>query len=66
MLSVNTPTLIETMIDYSLDSLVSNSMQFTQTDDQSWFILDTSQTYGSPDPPQLGKIVNFTLGGLWI
>ena len=66
MLSVNTPTLIETMIDYSLDSLVSNSMQFTQTDDQSWFILDTSQTYGSPDPPQLGKTVNFTLGGLWI
>jgi len=54
------------MIDYSLDSLVSNSMKFTQTDDQSWFILDEAQTYGSPDPPQLGHTVYFNLGGLFI
>ena len=64
--AANTPTLIETMMDYSLDSMVSNSMKFVQKDDQSWFILDETQTYGSPDPPQLGKTVNFVLGGVFI
>ncbi len=28
--------------------------------------MDDSQTYASPDPPQLGKTENFVLGGLWI
>ena len=45
---------------------VSNGMVFTQKDDQSYFILDNSQTYGSPDPPRTGSVETFVLGGLWI
>ena len=48
-----------------LDMAVSNSLVFTQTDDFGYFLLDDSQTYANPDPPQLGKVVNFVLGGLW-
>ena len=38
-----------------LDMAVSNSLVFTQTDDFGYFLLDDSQTYANPDPPQLGK-----------
>ena len=66
MQSLNAPTLIEAKLDYSLDSLVANGMLFTQVDDQSFFIMDASQTYGSPDPPKTGSTENFVLGGLWL
>ena len=49
----------------SVDS-VSNGMVFKQVDDQSWFIIDTTQTYGSPDPPKTGATENFVIGGLWL
>ena len=45
---------------------VSNSMVFEQVDDMSYFLMDNSQTYANPDPPQTGGTVTFTLGGLWI
>ncbi len=61
------PTLIEASVAATLDTnmLVSNTCQFTQTDDLGIFLLDDSQTYADPDPPKLGQTVNFTLGGLW-
>ena len=61
------PSLIETRLAEALNILapVSNSMVFTQTDDDGYFLMDESQTYGNPDPPQLGTTVYFTLGGLW-
>ena len=43
----------------------SNSMAFEQTDALGYFLMDASQTFGNPDPPQLGHSVYFTLGGLW-
>jgi len=46
--------------------MVSDSIKFTQTDDQSWFILDETQTFLSPDPPKQGNTVYFNLGGLFI
>ena len=49
----------------NLETPVANSMVFTQTDDLGIFLMDESQTYGNPDPPQLGTTVLFTLGGLW-
>ena len=60
-------SLIETRLAEALNILapVSNSMVFTQTDDDGYFLMDESQTYGNPDPPQLGTTVYFTLGGLW-
>ena len=61
------PSLIETRLAEALNILapVSNSMVFTQTDDDGYFLMDESQTYGNPDPPQLGTTVYFALGGLW-
>ena len=61
------PVLIETAIAAKLNQsmVVANSLQFTQTDDFGYFLLDDSQTYADPDPPQLGKTLYFTLGGLW-
>ena len=61
------PSLIETRLAEALNILapVSNSMVFTQTDDDGYFLMDESQTYCNPDPPQLGTTVYFTLGGLW-
>ena len=49
----------------ALQAPVSNSMQFEQVDDMSYFLLDESQTFGNPDPPQLGQTVYFNLGGIW-
>ena len=49
----------------ALQAPVSNSMQFEQIDDMSYFLMDESQTFGNPDPPQLGSTVFFTLGGIW-
>ena len=63
---MNAPSLIETKLDWSLDSVVPNAMTFTQTDDQSWFILDPSQTFANPDPPKLNSTTVFNIGGLWI
>ncbi len=40
-------------------------MDFQQIDDLGFFLMDNSQTYGNPDPPQLGGVVDFVLGGLW-
>jgi len=54
------------MIDLSLDSLVTNSMKFTQTDDKSLFILDEAKTNSSPNPPQIGHTVTFNLSGSFI
>ena len=45
---------------------VSNSMVFEQVDDMSYFLLDESQTFGNPDPPQLNSTVYFNLGGVFI
>ena len=61
------PSLIETRLAEALNILapVSNSMVFTQTDDDGYFLMDESQTYGNPDTPKLGTTVYFTLGGLW-
>ena len=60
-------SLIETRLAEALNlqAPVANSMTFTQTDDFGYFLMDESQTYGNPDPPQLGSTVYFTLGGLW-
>ena len=44
---------------------VPNIMQFVQTDDMSYFLMDESITYADPDPPQLNATVYFNLGGLW-
>ena len=65
------PMLIEAAVQASVDNMifdntaVSNSMVFTQTDDYGIFIMDNTSTYASPDPPRLGSVVNFVLGGLW-
>ena len=61
------PQLIETSLHVALnlEIAVANSMVFTQTDDLGIFLMDESQSYGSPDPPQLGGLETFTLGGLW-
>ena len=61
------PQLIETSLHaaLNLEIAVANSMVFTQTDDLGIFLMDESQSYGSPDPPQLGGLETFTLGGLW-
>ena len=48
-----------------LEAPVSNSMVFEQIDTDGIFLMDASQTFGNPDPPQLGTTVYFTLGGLW-
>ena len=60
-------SLIETRLAEALNIgvPVSNSMTFVQTDDDGYFLMDESQTYGNPDPPRLGQTVYFTLGGLW-
>ena len=60
-------SLIETRLAEALNlqTPVANSMTFTQTDDFGYYLMDESQTYGNPDPPQLGSTVYFTLGGLW-
>merc|ERR1712071_728017 len=57
------PTIIEAALAESI--AVPNSMQFTQTAGFQYFIMDNSQTYGSPDPPQLNNTEMFTLGGIW-
>merc|ERR1712071_659590 len=57
------PTIIEAALAESI--AVPNSMQFTQTSGFQYFIMDNSQTYGSPDPPQLNNTEMFTLGGIW-
>ena len=44
---------------------VPNIMQFVQTDDMSYFLMDESITYADPDPPKLNATVYFNLGGLW-
>ena len=61
------PTMIETalMANLGIENAVANSMVFTQTDDYGLFIMDETSTYGNPDPPRLGQVVNFNLGGLW-
>ena len=61
------PQLIETSLHTTLNlaTPVANSMVFTQTDDLGIFLMDESQSFGSPDPPQLGGLEVFTLGGLW-
>ena len=60
-------SFIETRVAEALNLVapVTNSMVFTQTDDLGYFLMDESQTYGSPDPPKLGQTVYFNLGGLW-
>ena len=59
--------MIETAVAASmqLQTPVSNQCVFTQTDGLGIFLMDESQTYADPDPPQLGSTVYFTLGGLW-
>ena len=49
------------LIEESNDTLV-----ITQDDDQMYFIMDESQTYGTPSYPTLGQTETFTLGGIWI
>ena len=49
-----------------MTTAVSNGLVITQEDDQTWFIMDDSQTFGTPDPPALGQTETFTLGGIWI
>ena len=58
------PTLIETAV-LALQAPVANSMVFTQTDGLGIFLMDDSQTFGQPDPPQLANTEMFTIGGLW-
>ena len=46
------PMLIQAAIEASVDNMiVSNGMIFKQTDTLGLFIMDTAQSYGSPDPP---------------
>ena len=44
----------------------ANGLEIVQTDDMSHFIMDPTQTFGNPDPPQTGTTEVFTLGGIWI
>ena len=67
MFHLSEVSFIETKVAEAINiqTPVANSMVFTQTDDLGIFLMDESQTYGNPDPPQLGSTVYFTLGGLW-
>ena len=60
------PVMIEAAIAASVDNMiVSNSMQFTQTDSDGFFFMDPSLTYADPDPITTGITLNFNLGGVW-
>ena len=39
---------------------------FMQVDADGDFLMDISTTSASPNPPVLGKTVNFTIGGIWM
>ena len=43
----------------------SNGMVFEQEDAGDYFLMDDSQTFGTPDPPQTAGTEVFTLGGIF-
>ena len=58
-------TMIEAAVAASIDNLVANSLEFTQTSGFDKVIMDPSLTYANPDPPRTGATVFFNLGGIW-
>ena len=55
----------EPQIYFSAPAAAGQKLVFTQTDNLGIFIMDQSQTFAEPDPPQLNSHTIFTLGGIF-
>ena len=49
----------------TLKTDVAASIVFTQVGDDSWFVMDNSQTYSTPGLPKIGSAITLTIGGVW-